>query len=85
MNTFESVFIVTGCVSFSVFASLVGIAVGIISSAVKIKFFVITALIKMYEPLNKKKKHKHDKIVLLAKSKLSSIEVYLNSSSFNKF
>ena len=34
---------VTGCVSVSAFASLVAIPVGIMSSAVVIKFFAITA------------------------------------------
>ena len=33
---------VTGCVSISVFASLVGIPIGIASSAIGLKIFVIT-------------------------------------------
>ena len=34
-------------------------------------FFAITAIIKMYKPIIKKKK-KHDKITLLAKTKLNT-------------
>ena len=39
-------------------------------------FCVITAAIEKYKPIIKKKK-KHDIIVLLAKSKLNSIEVLI--------
>ena len=34
----------------------------------------------MYKPINKKKKLKHDKIVLLAKSKLNSVEVLISKA-----
>ena len=52
---------VSGCVSISAFVSLVCVSVGITSSAVGIKNCVITAGIKS---IIKKKKKKHDKIVL---------------------
>ena len=66
---------ITGCVSISAFASLVGIPVGIASSTIGLKICVITAGIKKYKSIIKKKRKKHDKIVLLAKSKLNSTEV----------
>ena len=66
---------VTGSVSVSAFAALVGISVGITSSAVGIKICAITAGIKRYKSIIKKKKKKHDKIVLLAKTNLNSIVV----------
>ena len=53
---------ITGCVSISAFASLVGITIGSTSSAMELKICVITAGIKNYKSVNKKKKH--DKIVL---------------------
>ena len=40
---------VTGCVSISDFASLVDISVGVTSSAVELKFFVITEGVKKYK------------------------------------
>ena len=46
---------VTGCVSISAFASLVSIPAGIASSATTIKVFVITAGIKKYELIIKKR------------------------------
>ena len=62
---------VTGCVSISAFASLVDIA----SSTVGLKICVITTGIKQYKSLINKKKRKHDKMVLLGKSKFNIIEV----------
>ena len=57
---------ITGCVSISAFASLIGIPIGITSSAIGLKICAITAGIKKYKSIIKKKKKKHDKIVLLA-------------------
>ena len=65
---------ITGCVSTFAFASLVDIPIGITSSTIWSKALAIAAGIKKYN-LIIKKKEKHDKIVLLAKSKSNSIEV----------
>ena len=67
------------CVSFSAFAFLVGIPIGITSSPTGLKICAITAAIEKYKPIIKKKK-KHDKIVLRSKSKLNSIEVLILKS-----
>ena len=67
-----------GCVSVSAFASLVCVPVGISSSAVGWKICAITAEIKKYKSIiRKKKKKKHDIIVLLGKYQLDIIEVLL--------
>ena len=47
---------VTGCISISVFASLLGIPIGIRSSAVGLKLCVIAAEIKRYKSIIKKKR-----------------------------
>ena len=65
---------ITGCISNSDFASLVGIPIGISSSPIKLNIYTITAAIKKYKPLIKKEKKRPNRIVLLAKSKLNSIE-----------
>ena len=65
---------VIGCVSISAFASLVGMPIKIASSAIGLKVCITTAAIKKYNSIIKKKEKKHDKIVLLTKSKLNSIE-----------
>ena len=71
---------ITGCVSISAFGSLVGIAIGIASSVIGLNACAITLGIKKYKSIIKKKKKKHDKIVLLAKSKLNSIEVLISKA-----
>ena len=69
---------ITGCVSISDFTSLVAIPIGISSSTIGLKICVITTGIKKYESkIKKKKKKKHDRIVLIAKRKLNSIEVLI--------
>ena len=65
--------LITGCVSISAFASLACVPVGVTSSAIRIKMCAITVEIKKYKTIIKKKKKKHDKIVLLGKDKLNSI------------
>ena len=59
---------VTGCVSISAFASLVGILVGIVSFAVGMTISTITAGIKKYKSIINKKREKHDKIILRGKA-----------------
>ena len=54
---------------------MIGIAIGTTSSAIGLKVCAITAGIMKYQSIIKIKKEKHDKIILLAKSKLNSIEI----------
>ena len=74
---------ITSFVSISAFASLVGIPIGITSSAIGLKICVITTGIKKYKSIIKKKKKNHNKIVLLAKSKLNIIEVLISRALFD--
>ena len=78
LNYIEHVLIlastITGCILISAFASLFGIPIEIMSSAIGLKICPTTAGIKKNKSIIKKKKRKHDKIVLLAKSKLNNIE-----------
>ena len=71
----------TGFISISAFASFFGIPIGIMSSATGLTICAITAGIKKYKSIIKKKKNKHEKIVFLAKSKLNRIEVLISNSS----
>ena len=49
-------------------------------SAIGLKICAMAAGIKMYKSIIKKKKKKHDKIVLLAKSKLNNIGVLISKA-----
>ena len=62
------------------FGSSVGIPIGITSSAVELRCCVITVVIKKSKSIITKKKRKHDKIVLFAKSKLNNIEVLISKA-----
>ena len=55
------------------------------SSAVGIKICAITAGIKKYKSIIKKKKKKHDKIALLGKNKLNTIEVLISKALINSY
>ena len=70
---------ITGCSLISTFASLLDIPMEITSSSRGLKYFAVTAGIKKYKSIIKKKK-KHDKVVLLANSKLNSIEVLISKA-----
>ena len=50
---------ITGCVPISAFASLVGIPIGIASSAMALRICLITSEIKKYKSINKKNKKRH--------------------------
>ena len=79
-NVLILVSLIIGCIAISVFVCLLVIPTGITSSAIGLKICAITAGIKKYKSIIKKKKKKHDKIVLLAKSKLNSIEVLISKA-----
>ena len=62
--------LVTGCISISVSAFLLGISIGITISAIGLNICAITAGIKKYKSIIKKKKKKHDKLVLSVKTNM---------------
>ena len=69
----------------SAFASLICVPVGIVSYAIGINICGIIAGIKKYKQIIKKKKKKHDKIVLLGKGKINVIEVLISKSLINSY
>ena len=65
-------------VCFILSASVVGAPVGIASASFTLIFSLTTGIIKKLLSITRKKKKKHDKILMLAKSKLKSIETLLS-------
>ena len=55
------------------------------SSAAGFKIYAITAGIKNYKSIIKKKKKNHDKIVFLAKTKLNSIEALISRALVDSY
>ena len=69
---------VTGCVSISAFASLIAIPIVITSSAVVTLICAINPGIKKCKSVIIKKGKKHDKLVLLGKDKLDTLEALIS-------
>ena len=71
---------INGRAFFSAFTSLFDIPIGIATSTIGLKICVITAGIKKYKSITKKKRKKHDKIALLPESKLNNIKVSISKA-----
>ena len=74
---------IAACISISAFTSLLGIPIKITSSAIGLKIRAITGGIKKHKSIIQKKKKRHDKMILLAKSKINSIEVLISEALIN--
>ena len=61
-------------------ATVVGVPVGIASVGFTIVFSLATGIIKKLLSTTRNKKKKHDKILMLAKSKLNSIEILVSQA-----
>ena len=67
----------TGGVSICLFTSVVGAPVGIASASFTLIFSLTTGIVKRLLSITRNKKKKHDKVLILAKSKLNSIETLI--------
>ena len=70
----------TGGVSICLFTSVVGAPVGIASASFTLIFSLTTGIVKKLLNITRNKKKKHDKILMLAKSKLNSIETLISQA-----
>ena len=64
-------------------ASVVGTPVGTASAIFTLSFSLTTGIIKTLLSIRRNKKKKHDKILMLAKSKLDSIETLVSQAHIN--
>ena len=70
----------SGGVSTFSFTSIVGAPFGIASASVTLFFSLTTRIVKKLLNITRNKKKKHDKILMLAKSKLNSIETLVSQA-----
>ena len=70
----------TGRVSIISFTIIVGAAVGIASASFILIFSLTTGIVKKLLDITRNKNKKHDKILILAKSKLNSIETLVSQA-----
>ena len=73
----------SGGVSTILFTSIVGAPVGIASASLTLFFSLTTRKVKKLLHTTRNKKKKYDKIIMLAKSKLSSIETLVSQTLFD--
>ena len=70
----------SGRVSIISFASAIGTPVGIVSASFTLIFSLATGIVKKLLDITRKKRKKHDKILMLAKSKLNSIDTLISQA-----
>ena len=75
--------ITSGSIYIASIATVIGAPVGIVSASVSLAFSISTGIIKELLKTTRKKKKKHSKIVMLARSKLNSIESKISEALIN--
>ena len=73
-------FAMNGGVNVISHANVIGIPAGIISASLTLVFSLTTGIIKKLLQETRKKKKKHSKIIMLAKSKLNSIKTLMSQA-----
>ena len=72
--------VTSGGVSIISFTSIVGAPVGTASASFTLLFSLTTVIVKKLLNITRNKKKKHDKILMLAKCKLNSIETLISQA-----
>ena len=75
--------VTSGSVSIASFTTVIGISVGIASASLSLAFSLCTWLVKKLLKATRNKKKKHNKIVMLVRSKLNSIESKISEALVN--
>ena len=73
----------TGSVSIASFATVIGAPVGIVSASFSLVFSISTGLVKKLLKTTINKEKKHNKIVMRARTKLTSIESKISDALKN--
>ena len=75
--------VATGNISIASFATVIGAPVGIMSASGSLAFSITTGFIKFLLKTIRNKKKKHNKNVMLARSKLNSMESKISEALIN--
>ena len=73
----------SGSISIPSFATVIGTPVGIASASLSLTFSLSTGIVKKLLKTTRDKKKKHNKIIMLASSKLNSIERNVSEALIN--
>ena len=75
--------VATGSISIASFATVIGAPVGMMSASCSLAFSITTGFVKKFLKTTRNKKKKHNKIVMLARSTFSSIEIKISEALIN--
>ena len=75
--------VATGSISIASFATVIGAPAGIIGASCGFTFSITSGFVKKFLKTIRNKKKKHNKIVMLARSKLNSIESKISEALIN--
>ena len=75
--------VTSGSISIASFATVIGALVGIASASLSLTFSLSTGIIKKLLKTTRNKKKKHNKIIMLARTKLNSIESKVSEALVN--
>ena len=73
----------SGSISIASFATVIPAPVGIASASLSLAFSLSTGIVKKLLKTKRNKKKKHNKIIMLARSKLNSIESKISEALIN--
>ena len=75
--------VAAGSIFIASFATVIGAPVGIMSASCSLVFSITTIFVKKFLKTIRNRKKKHNKIVMLARSKLNSIESEISEALIN--
>ena len=75
--------VTTGCFSIASFVTVIGAPLGIVAARISHAFSVFTGIVKKLWKTTRNKKKKHNKIVMLSRSKLNNIESKISEALIN--
>ena len=75
--------VTTGSISIASFATVIAAPLGIVSASFGLAFSVSTGIVKRLLKTTRDKKRKHNRIVMLARSKLNSIKSKISEELMN--
>ena len=75
--------VTNGSISIASFATIIGAPVGIVNASFSLAFSISTGIVIQLLKTTKNKKKKHNKIVMLARSKLNNIESKISEALIN--
>ena len=76
--------VTTGSISIASFTTVIGVPVGMVSASFSLAFSISTGIIKKLLKRTRNKQKKHNEILMLARSKLNSIESKISEALINE-